>query len=250
MNDDDDDDELWWLVMNSDDEWWSCWLVDDDEWWMMIAADELWWMTNHDERCWMMMHDAEWCRMMIDDDECWWMQMRWELFNDDERWWVTMNGDDEWWWRWKTMNDDVWSWMMMTCDMWMMICDDTHKTWWEAVGRKEPGNHFGTVAVLGRSQFVLRCDVRGYPLFHIARQRNELMEWVESNFGAALDAESGISCWQHCNGWEFCSSDIAIVSLFVKLSSSHHRITHHTTSFYTYIHMYLLYVHECSEMCF
>ena len=45
-----------------------------------------------------------------------------------------------------------------------------------------------------------RVGQRGYPLFDIARQRNELMEWVESNFGAALDAESGISCWQHCNG--------------------------------------------------
>ena len=45
-----------------------------------------------------------------------------------------------------------------------------------------------------------RVDQQGYPLFDIARQRNELMEWVESNFGAALDAESGISCWQHCNG--------------------------------------------------
>ena len=68
------------------------------------------------------------------------------------------------------------------------------------MGRQKHGNHFGTVAVLGRSQFVLRCDVRGYPLFHIARQRNELMEWFDSHLGAALDAESGISCWQHCNG--------------------------------------------------
>ena len=68
------------------------------------------------------------------------------------------------------------------------------------MGRQKLGHHFGAAAVLGRSQFVLRCDVRGYPLFHIARQRHELMEWVESNFGAALDAESGISCWQHCNG--------------------------------------------------
>ena len=45
-----------------------------------------------------------------------------------------------------------------------------------------------------------RVDQRGYPLFDIPRQRNELMEWVESNFGAAIDAESGICCWQHCNG--------------------------------------------------
>ena len=75
----------------------------------------------------------------------------------------------------------------------------THIFWRETMGRQKHGDHFGTVAVLGRSQFVLRCDVRGYPLFHIARQRHELMEWVESNFGAAIDAESGICCWQHCN---------------------------------------------------
>ena len=45
-----------------------------------------------------------------------------------------------------------------------------------------------------------RVDQEGYPLFDIARQSNELMQWVESNLGAALDAESGICCWQHCNG--------------------------------------------------
>ena len=235
------------LPMNYD-EWRT--MMNDAEWWCMMLNDAEWWSTT------MNVDGCRWdenCSMMMKDDEWRWMVMM--NGDEDERRWMMMC-DDEWWWLviwWTMMNDSEWWRMVMKDDelrWWMMMCDDTHKTWWEAVGRKEPGNHFGTVAVLGRSQFVLRCDVRGYPLFHIARQRNELMEWVESNFGAALDAESGISCWQHCNGWEFCSSDIAIVSLFVKLSSSHHRITHHTTTFYTYIHMYLLYVHECSEMCF
>ena len=45
-----------------------------------------------------------------------------------------------------------------------------------------------------------RVDQKGYPLFDIAGQYNELMQWVESNVGAALDAESGICCWQHYNG--------------------------------------------------
>ena len=45
-----------------------------------------------------------------------------------------------------------------------------------------------------------RVDARGYPLFDIARQRSELMEWVESNLGAGIDAESGLCCWQHGSG--------------------------------------------------
>ena len=45
-----------------------------------------------------------------------------------------------------------------------------------------------------------RVDQKGYPLFDIACQSNELRQWVESNLGAALDAESGICCWQHCTG--------------------------------------------------
>ena len=41
-----------------------------------------------------------------------------------------------------------------------------------------------------------RVDVRGQPLFEIARQRSELIEWVDSNVGSAIDAESGICCWE------------------------------------------------------
>ena len=41
-----------------------------------------------------------------------------------------------------------------------------------------------------------RVDTRGFPLFDVARQSNELLEWVESNIGAATDSESGICCWQ------------------------------------------------------
>ena len=41
-----------------------------------------------------------------------------------------------------------------------------------------------------------RADVRGQPLFDIARQRSELIEWVNSNVGSAIDAESGIGCWE------------------------------------------------------
>ena len=155
------DDERRWPLLNDDERRWM--MLSDDEWWCMMMNDDESLMPNGDERRWMMMCDDEW----------WWLVIWWTMLNDSE------------WWR-MVMTDDELRW-------WMMMCDDTHKTWWEAVGRKEPGNHFGTVAVLGRSQFVLRCDVRGYPLFHIARQRNELMAWIESNFGAALDAESGIS---------------------------------------------------------
>ena len=42
-----------------------------------------------------------------------------------------------------------------------------------------------------------RVDQRGYPLFDVARQRSELMEWVDANLGAAMEAESGLCCWQH-----------------------------------------------------
>ena len=41
-----------------------------------------------------------------------------------------------------------------------------------------------------------RVDVRGQPLFDIGRQRSELIEWVNSNVGSAIDAESGICCWE------------------------------------------------------
>ena len=47
----------------------------------------------------------------------------------------------------------------------------------------------------------MRVNNRGYPLFNLARQNSDLMKWVESNLGAALDAESGICCWEygsHC----------------------------------------------------
>ena len=40
-------------------------------------------------------------------------------------------------------------------------------------------------------------DRRGDPLFDVARQRSELMEWVDANLGAAMEAESGLWCWRH-----------------------------------------------------
>ena len=42
-----------------------------------------------------------------------------------------------------------------------------------------------------------RVGPQNYPLFDIARQSNELLEWVQTNLGADMDAESGIRCWQH-----------------------------------------------------
>ena len=44
-----------------------------------------------------------------------------------------------------------------------------------------------------------RVDVRGHPLFDIARQRSELIEWVNSNVGSAMAAESGICRWEEGN---------------------------------------------------
>ena len=42
-----------------------------------------------------------------------------------------------------------------------------------------------------------RVGPQNYPLFDIARQINELVEWVQTNLGADMDAESGMCCWQH-----------------------------------------------------
>ena len=41
-----------------------------------------------------------------------------------------------------------------------------------------------------------RKDQNGRPLFDLSRQRGDLVDWVESNVGAATDADSGMYCWQ------------------------------------------------------
>ena len=41
-----------------------------------------------------------------------------------------------------------------------------------------------------------RVGPRGYPLFDIGRQSSELVQWVEHNVEADLNAESGLCNWQ------------------------------------------------------
>ena len=48
--------------------------------------------------------------------------------------------------------------------------------------------------------------------------------------------------WFVAGSVQTAESFVAIVPLFVQLSSSHHRITQHTTSFYTYICTYYMYM--------
>ena len=79
------------------------------------------------------------------------------------------------------------------------------------MGRQKLRNHFGTAAVLGRSQFVLKraslhlivSTGESTRCLILLVKETSLWSGSQSNLDAAIDVESGICCWHHSSSYDY-----------------------------------------------